>query len=309
MKNTPESVRLAPKPASNSLFGNLYRRSNAESFGLAYERFVQVLEQAGAKCLAAGADDSERRQFYESLKVEELALARACAEGLDPAWEIFLTRYRQKLYDVAGYIAKDASAGRDLADNVYADLYGTKTRDGKRVCKLTSYMGRGSLDGWLRTVLAQEYVNRYRKQRRYVSLDEESEEGAQFAASEPESALSVDPRMEPAIDEALAALSPEDRFVLVTYYLDEKTLAEIARVLKVHESTISRRLDKLAKGLRKQILAGLAKRGMSRRQAQEALEVDVRDLQLNIRRHLAQEGANKSFSKRKTETQTGEGAG
>jgi len=32
--------------------------------------------------------------------------------------------------------------------------------------KLSSYTGRGSLEGWLRTVMAQEFVNRYRRQRR-----------------------------------------------------------------------------------------------------------------------------------------------
>jgi RNA polymerase sigma-70 factor, ECF subfamily len=309
MKKTSESVRQSQPPTRNSFFGNLYLRSNAEKFGLGYPRFVEILREASAKCLPAGAGELECREFYESLKLEELALARACADGLEAAWEAFLIRYRQKLYEVAAYIAKEASAGRELADNLYADLYGTRIREGQRMCKLTSYMGRGSLEGWLRTVLAQEYVNRYRKQRRYVSLDEESEDGAQFAVAEAEPVLSIDPRMEPAIDEALASLSPEDRFVLASYYLDERTLADIARALRVHESTISRRLDKLAKALRKQILAGLTKRGMSRRQALEAMEVDVRDLQLNIRRHLAQEGANKSFSKRKTEAQTGEGTG
>ena len=39
-----------------------------------------------------------------------------------------------------------------------------------------------------------------------------------------------------------------------------RTLAEIARTLAVHESTVSRKLDKLAKSLRKQILPGLEQR-------------------------------------------------
>ena len=45
----------------------------------------------------------------------------------------------------------------------------------------------------------------------------------------------------------------------------------------------------LAKSLRKQIVAVLTKDGMSRRQAEETLEIDVRDLQVDIRRSLAQE--------------------
>ena len=54
-------------------------------------------------------------------------------------------------------------------------------------------------------------------------------------------------------------------------------------MLALHESTISRKLDKLTKAVRKQIVAALERKGMNRRQAAEALEVDVRDLQLNIR--------------------------
>jgi RNA polymerase sigma-70 factor, ECF subfamily len=85
-------------------------------------------------------------------------------------------------------------------------------------------------------------------------------------------------------------------------------LAEIARTLGVHESTISRKVDKLAKSLRKQILAALGRRGMSRRQALEAIEVDVRDLRVNIRSRLAQETGGAAFSKKKVEAPAGEGS-
>ena len=221
---------------------------------------------------------------------------RACAAGNNSAWEIFLTRYREKLYQSALRIAREDSAARDLADTLYAELYGTTTRDGERVSKLASFTGRGSLEGWLRTVLAQEFVNRYRRTKRLVSLDEESEDGSQFAAPEPEPLPSADSRLESATDAALAALDGEDRMVLAAYYLDGRTLAEIARMLGVHESTISRKVDKLAKSLRKKILAGMMQQGMARRQAEEALEVDVRDLQVDIRRSLAQESPAATFS-------------
>jgi len=67
-------------------------------------------------------------------------------------------------------------------------------------------------------------------------------------------------------------------------------------MLGVHESTISRKVDKLAKSLRKKILATMVQQGMARRQAEEALEVDVRDLHLDIRRSLAQEKSPPPFS-------------
>jgi RNA polymerase sigma-70 factor (ECF subfamily) len=299
----------AASVAGDNSVSELCRKSQCEQYGISTQSFAVILEEIRVRYVPAEATAAEIRVFLESLRVEELAIARGCASGNERAWEVFLIRYRERLYEIAGYIAKEASAAHDLADCLYADLYGVGLREGQRVSKLNSYTGRGSLEGWLRTVMAQEYVNRYRRERRLVSLDEESEEGVQFAATESEPAVSVDPRLEAATDEALAALPVEDRFVLASYYLDDRTLAEIARMLHVHESTISRKLDKLAKLLRKNILAALARRGMSRRQAQEALDVDVRDLQLNIRRHLAQETTPRPFPDKKANVEAGDGSG
>jgi RNA polymerase sigma-70 factor, ECF subfamily len=292
----------------DSVVTEIYEKSRGAEFGVTREQFDRVLGEIARKYLPAEAAHHDLRELYASLRAEELALARACAAGHERAWEVFLTRYREKLYDIAGYITKESSTARELADSIYAELYGTATRDGQRSSKLASYTGRGSLEGWLRTVMMQEHVNRYRRQRRLVSLDEETEEGMQFATPEPEPAIAIDPRVEAALDEVLAALPAEDRFVLASYFLDERTLAQIARTLGVHESTISRKVDKLAKSLRKQILAALGRRGMSRRQALEAIEVDVRDLRVNIRSRLAQETGGVAFSKKKVEAPAGEGS-
>src|SRR5450631_4954169 len=293
----------------NELLTDLHAKSGCEKIGLTRESFCVILCEVGSKHATALTSESEIRTFFLSLRVNELALARACAAGINAAWEIFLTRFREKLYLSALRIAREDSAARELADTLYADLYGTNTREGQRVSKLSSYTGRGSLEGWLRTVLSQEYVNRYRRTKRLVSLDEESEEGVQFRAPEPNPIPPADQRLAQATDEALALLSGEDRMVLSAYYLDGRTLADIARMLGVHESTISRKLDKLAKGLRKQILAALVRRGMSRRQAEEALEVDVRDLQVNIRRTLAQDSSPPAFSEKRVEARIREGPG
>ena len=280
------------------LLAELHAKGGCEKIGLARESFAAVLCDVAAKYLPTGNTEAEARTFLLTLRVEELALARACAAGNNSAWELFLTRYREKLYQSALRIAREDSAARDLADSLYAELYGTTTRDGERISKLASFTGRGSLEGWLRTVLAQEFVNRYRRTKRLVSLDEESEDGAQFAAPDPEPLPSADSRLESSTDAALASLSSEDRMVLAAYYLDGRTLAEVARMLGVHESTISRKVDKLAKSLRKKILAGMMQQGMARRQAEEALEVDVRDLRVDIRRSLAQESPAAAFSEK-----------
>src|SRR5205085_11126276 len=180
------------------------------------------------------------------------------------AWEEFMARFRELLYDSALGIARESSQAKDLADSIYAELYGMNEREGQRLSKLTYYTGRGSLEGWLRTVVAQEFVNRYRKTKRLVSLEEESEEGVQFASTAAPPPQIADRRLGEATDEALDQLGAEDRLVLAAYYLDDRTLTEIGRMVGVHESTISRRLEKLLKNLRKQVVTGLQARGMNR---------------------------------------------
>jgi len=295
-------------PELQALAAELHAKSGAERFAVNTDQLAGILVEITQK-YGAAAEPLQLREFCVSLRIEELVLARACANGNERAWETFMARYRERLYEIGLQIAREESAARELADSLYADLYGTVTRGGQRVSKLSSYTGRGSLEGWLRTVMAQEHVNRYRRQRRTVSLEEETEEGAQFATPDPEPTMAVDPRVEAATDEALSVLPAEERFVLAAYFLDGRTLAEIARMLSVHESTISRKVDKLAKSLRKQILTSLGRRGMSRRQAEEALSVDVRDMTLNIRDRLAQDSAPAAFSKKKAEAQAGDGSG
>jgi len=302
-------ISAAVQSAVADLLAELHAKSGCEKIGLALESFAEILCDVATKYLPAANTEAEARSFLLTLRVDELALARACAAGNNSAWEVFLTRYREKLYLSALRVAREDSSARDLADSLYAELYGTTTRDGERVSKLASFTGRGSLEGWLRTVLAQEFVNRYRRTKRLVSLEEESEDGMQLAAPEPEPVPSADSRLESATDAALASLESEDRMVLAAYYLDGQTLAEVARMLGVHESTISRKVDKLAKSLRKKILAGLTQQGMSRRQAEEALETDVRDMRVDIRRSLAQDSAAAAFSEQEVRVRTREGSG
>ncbi len=279
--------------------GELYARSGATRFALSVKDFCAILNGIAEKYVPREASEQDLRQFYLGLRVEELALARACAAGNEQAWEEFFFRYREKLHDAALAITKDDSRARELAGSVYADLYGTGDATGQRISKFSYYHGRGSLEGWLRTVMAQRQVNEYRATRRNVSLEEETEAGRQFAIAPAESTNPADPRLNVATDGALASLSAEDRCILAYYFLDDLTLAKIASILGVHESTISRRLERLVKALRKDIVLRLTKAGMSRRQAEESLDVDVRDLTLDIRQALTQESPPGAFSKKK----------
>jgi len=286
------------QPERTNSAAEFYLRSGASAYGISAEQFSHILDEIQRKYIPLALPD-QQAEFLAALRLEELALARACAAGNERAWEDFVERYRQKLHAMAFHITREAVQAADLADSLFADLYGVSARSTARNSKLLFYTGRGSLEGWLRTVMAQEFINRYRRQKRTVSLEEQTEEGVQFVARVPEPITNEDPRLAAVTDKALAELSNEDRFTLASYYLDGRTLADIARALGIHESSVSRRMDRLSIGLRKRILAGLRDLGMSHAQAVEALETDVRDMNLNLRSSLTQDSDATTFTSRR----------
>ncbi|HVH89512.1 MAG TPA: sigma-70 family RNA polymerase sigma factor [Terriglobales bacterium] len=273
----------------------LYDRSGASAYSISQEQFLDILRRVVSRTEeVTGATPEEIAAFLSSLRIDELALAHGCVGGDQHAWDVFLTRYRESIYQSARSITRSESIGRELADSLYAELYGLGPPEERR-SKLALYSGRGSLAGWLRMVLAQSYVNQIRTGKRLVSIEEEEEEhGMQFAAAETVAPAQIDARVKESVDMILASVSVEERFLLSSYFLDGCRLAEIGHMLGVHESTISRKLEKLLKELRKRTRKELERRGMSRRQAQEAMEADVRDLGLDVRSRLQPPRQNSS---------------
>lgn len=177
---------------------------------------------------------------------KDLELARACERGDETAWDRFMAEYRPILYRSADAI--DPSGGaREVADSLYAELYGLKERDGQRKSLFAYFQGRSSLATWLRAILAQRYVDRIRGTRRLEELADNH--------VAPSSSPSVDhSRYAAAMHEALAAvvgaLEPRDRLRVGCYYSQEMTLVQIGKLTHESEATVSRQLARTRRAIR-----------------------------------------------------------
>ena len=274
----PESRLL-----SEMLGEELWRVSGAELVEVSKAEFAGALETIGARDNFGldperRANERQRETFWRALHLEELAIARGCALGRESAWRRFLAQYQEQLTRAAVEMTGSAALGEELASALYSELFGLTEREGRRWSPLLRYSGRGSLMGWLRAVLAQRRVNQYRKLGRETALGE----------IEPAAAVSEQLELERledlrvAIKMTLSEASAEERFLLSAYYLDQHTLHEMSRVLRVHEATVSRKLKRATERLRKRLLRTLRARGLSRRGAEEALGTDPRDVDLNL---------------------------
>ena len=238
----------------------LYVESRALAWSVSRPQFVSALERSVQRRFTdCPVTEASLEEYLGTLHLEDLALACGCMQGSEEAWEYFVRTYRPYLRASAGAITRNSLAGTDLADSLFAELYGLV--DGKRgEASLFRYFhGRSSLRTWLRTVLAQRHVDRLRQTRRWQPL--ERDDGmerpvlTQNIATNP-----LDPkrgvylrRFVHALTVCMATMSSEDRKRLELYYAREKTLAEVGRLLGEHESSVSRNLERARRELRHKV--------------------------------------------------------
>jgi len=167
-----------------TLVDRLYVGGNAERWHVSRERFAEALETSAQRALGPHRASRSLEQYLTSLHLEDLALACACADGDEGAWDHFVLQHRPLLYRAADALDPGGGA-RDLADSLYGELFGLRERSGERQSLFRYFHGRSSLITWLRAVLAQRHVDRLRSHRREEALPQEDSPGAAVAPPVP----------------------------------------------------------------------------------------------------------------------------
>jgi RNA polymerase sigma-70 factor (ECF subfamily) len=252
MSDAPPEFAARYAPA----LARLYSRARAARWNLGADILAEAAARGASK---SGAVETDRVEAYlDALHAEDLALALACKGGNSRAWEHFISSLRPPLYAAARAIAGDEMRGRELADSIWADLYGLEVRDGTRRSLLEYFHGRSSILTWLRAILAQRHVDYVRSQQRTQPLDDDVENrridpnSNHDQAPGPERARYVR-MLSIALDLALKTLAPQDRMRMAYYYRHELSLKEIGRLMGEHESSVSRKLARTRDQLKSEI--------------------------------------------------------
>jgi len=233
----------------------LMAKAGASDWKVPAEVFSNALERSAEKAFAGRtSSDAELDRYYDSLHLKDLALACACAMGREDAWDHFVKEFRPGMYRSAD--AMDPSGGaREIAQALYAELFGLKEKDGIRQSVFRYFHGRSSLATWLRSLIAQRFIDRHRETRKLDPLPGETAASplrARAAPIDPDRARFV-AAMRAVLAAAIAALAPRDRLRLACYYAQEMTLAQIATLTREHEATVSRQLAKTRKAIREDV--------------------------------------------------------
>ncbi len=219
----------------------------------------------------ASAEHNEIKEFIDDIRADDLCLIIACENGDEKAWEDLVANFDSTVKSAARKISSNNEDAEDLASSIWAELYGLRQdAEGNKKSKLAYYSGRGSLAGWLRAVVSQLAVDQYRKQSKFVQIEENREfenlaeessnhtgnAGVLAHADDPEKIFSQTQTaadVSTALAKAIGSLEAEDRLILKLYYFDDLKLKDIGATFGYHEATASRKLVRVQNEIRKAV--------------------------------------------------------
>ncbi len=174
----------------------------------------------------------------ERLIAPDLLLAVALGSGTPEAVEVFEQQLVPRIRSTLGRLRLSSSELSEMLQQVRVHILVAPNKDERP--RISKYGGRGSLEGWVRTLALRYAIGQRRKQERTIDAGA-LERVAVPAGTERLPHRSLRRRqLRAAVGDAFSELSPRDRTLLRARYVGAKTAVALATEFDVHESTMSR---------------------------------------------------------------------
>src|SRR5262245_5055584 len=153
--------------------------------------------------------------------VQQLLRGRRHQEAL----ERLLDRYEQKVFRMGVMMLRDHGRAEEATQDVFLKLWRA----------LPSYDGRAGLSTWLYTIARNTFLSVVRSEsyRQTKALDDAHEPAA--ADSTPQDVM---------LHQCLSRLPDAQREVITLFYLEERSIADVARMLDMPENTVKSHLHR-----------------------------------------------------------------
>jgi len=217
------------------------------------------------------------------LRLDDLLLAEGCAKGdaraLAELERTVIPKVRQAIARIDGSAAFVDEALQAVRERLFTRVDGVEPR-------VRQYTGEGPLTNWARVAATRIALN---VKRAHAPAGEEKSAGLEepLPAASPELAVMrahLAGKLETALRDALATLTPGDRNLLRLHFVDGLSLEQLGTMMGAHKSTISRRLQKLQAELVEQSRAALKQRfGIASRELSSVMKVFSQRVQVSMR--------------------------
>jgi len=223
----------------------------------------------------------------DELAVEDLLLALACARGDPGALAAFDRLHRPELAVALAKLRVPPDRHDDLRQRLWQKLF---VGDGGRP-RILEFSGRGPLQHWFRVAAVRALLDEVRREKRAPpAAAEDSILGVPATGPDPEMAhmkALYRHEFQRAFEEAVVALSPDDRNTLRCHFAQRMTIDEIGAAFGIHRATAARRVNRarehLIAGTRERLAARLS---LSEPEMQSVLRLIESNLHVSVARLL-----------------------
>jgi RNA polymerase sigma-70 factor, ECF subfamily len=150
-----------------------------------------------------------------------------CLAGDSEAFGELVDRYQQPIFNTVYHMVRNREDAADVCQQVFL----------KAIENLASYRGEHKVFSWIYRIAINESLNRIRSRRDLVVLDER----LPSLRDDPETACQADETSR-AIRQAVMALRPDYRAVIILRHFAGCSYQEAAEILQIDEKTVKWRL-------------------------------------------------------------------
>ncbi len=177
------------------------------------------------------------------------ALIGRIAAGDKLAMQVLFARHHVRVYRFVLRLVKDQTAAEDLISEVFLDVWRQANR----------FESRSAVSTWLLAIARFKALSSLRRQPD-EPLDEEMVAAIEDPGDDPEATVQKKNKSE-ILRQCLTTLSPEHREIIDLVYYHEKSVEEVAEIVKIPEATVKTRMFYARKRLSELLKAAGVDRG------------------------------------------------
>lgn len=177
-------------------------------------------------------------ELLEKVVAPDLLLAVALGSGNPDAVRVFEEHLVPRIRSTLGRLRLSSSELSEMLQQVRVHILVAPSKDERP--RVSKYGGRGSLEGWVRTLALRYAIAQRRKRDRTIDVQALERVGVPAGTERLPHRSLRRRRLRAAVGDAFSELGPRDRGLLRARYVGGKTAVALATEFEVHESTMSR---------------------------------------------------------------------
>jgi len=173
-------------------------------------------------------------------KLNDLYYINLVKDGNTSAYAVLVDRYKDFVFNLSLKMLQQREEAEEAAQDTFIKIFKS----------LQSFKGESKFSTWLYKVTYNNCLDRLKKQKKnrlFLELNEFTEREIKSIMSAVEMIEEVERKK--MVQDCIASLDEEDRFLVTLYYFHENSLKEISQIMKINENNLKIKLYRARKKL------------------------------------------------------------